>query len=270
MRFDSGIPVVGGSFVADTSGRTQSTAGPIWPTELMPFTIRIARSADQLEKAVQIRYRAYARHVPIIAEKLKDAEEYDFDSGSVVLLAESKLDGSPLGTMRIQTNLHRELPVERAVDLPRWLQGKSLAEATRLGVSEGRVGRVVKTMLFKAYFLYCLDRCVDWMVVGGRHPLDRQYEALLFKDVFPGGGFVPLPYAGNIPHRIMAFEPSTAEATWSAARHPLFDFIFRTRHPDLEVDGSQIVFRGTYPHPRSEPPARRRLAYELRPALPMI
>lgn len=263
MRVDSGVPVIGGSFVAGTSAGGQYSAGASWPRELMPFTIRIARSGEEIEKAVRIRHAAYARHVPVIAEKLKIAEEYDYDEGSIVLLAESKLDGSPLGTMRIQTNLHRELPVERAVNLPIWLKGKSLAEATRLGVSQGRIGRVVKTMLFKAYFLYCLDARIDWMVVGGRHPLDRQYEALLFRDVFPEGGFVPLPYAGNIPHRIMAFEPSSAEIRWAAARHPLFDFIFRTRHPDLHVNGSDIVFDAVLR--RSGRPAHPRLAYELSP-----
>jgi hypothetical protein len=216
--------------------------------ERLPFTVSIARSDEQLRKAVTMRHSAYARHVPALAEKLKAPEACDHDEGSVVLLAESKLDGSPLGTMRIQTNRYRSLAIEQSVELPSWLQGCSLAEATRLGVTLGRMGRVVKTVLFKAYFLYCQEAEIDWMVIGGRAPLDRQYEALLFRDVFPERGFIPLQHASNIPHRVLAFEVDTAEARWSAANHPLYDFVFRTRHPDLDL-GNENPFHMTAKQP---------------------
>ena len=138
--------------------------------ERLPFTVRVVRSEEQLGKAVSIRHSAYARHVPAVAALLSQAEILDRDSGSVVLLAESKLDGSPLGTMRIQTNRHRKLALEQTVELPDWLKGKTLAEATRLGVAEGRIGRVVKTTLFKAYYQYCLAKDIEWMVIAARSP----------------------------------------------------------------------------------------------------
>lgn len=202
-------------------------------TERLPFSVKLVTNEEDLAKAVSIRYRAYARHVPAVAELLTQAEPCDYEKGVVVLLAESKLDGSPLGTMRIQTNRHRRLTLEQSVELPDWLQGKSLAEATRLGVSEGRIGRIVKTALFKAYFEYCLLADIEWMVIAARSPLDRQYEALMFKDVSPGGEFIPMSHAGNIPHRVLAFEVGTAEVRWAAAKHPLYQFVFQTRHPDI-------------------------------------
>jgi len=204
-------------------------------TRRLPFTIGIARGDEQLRKAVSMRHRAYARHLPALAELLKVPEPYDDDPGTVVLIAESKLDGAPLGTMRIQTNRYRPLAIEQSVELPGWLQDRSLAEATRLGIAEGRAGHMVKTMLFKAFFQYCVDARVDWAVIGARAPLDRQYAALLFQDVFAKGAFVPLRHAGNIPHRVMAFEIETAEARWIAGRHPLYDLFCRTRHPDIDV-----------------------------------
>jgi hypothetical protein len=212
--------------------------------ERLPFTVSIARDDEQLRKAVTMRHAAYARHVPELAELLKAPEPLDHDEGCVVLLAESRLDGSPLGTMRIQTNRYRPLAIEQSVELPDWLQGCDLAEATRLGVTLGRIGRLVKTMLFKAYFRYCEQAEIDWMVIGGRAPLDRQYEALLFKDVFPERGFIPLRHASNIPHRVLAFEVATAQARWSVARHPLYDFVFRTRHPDLHLGDEHFLGRG--------------------------
>ena len=252
MRIDSGIPVTGGSFVAGTSAGVQNAAaGPGWPRESMPFTIRIVGSEAEMAKAVQVRYAAYARHVPTFAGQLRSAEEYDYEPGSVVLLAESKLDGSPLGTMRIQTNRDRKLALEGSVALPDWLKGKSLAEATRLGVSEGRMGRVVKAMLFKAYFFYCLATNVDWMVICARSPLDRQYDALLFGDVYPDRGFIPMQHIGGIPHRLMAFEMKSAYDRWLEAGHPLFNFFCRTIHPDIQLRRAIPALERSAPLPAS-------------------
>jgi hypothetical protein len=225
-------------FEAET--KNYSVTGSVQPTpwmteEKLPFTIQIATSEEQLQKAVQIRHAAYSRHVPDFAKQLQSPEPKDFEPGTVVLLAESKLDGTALGTMRIQTNHYSPLGLEQSVELPDWLQGRNLAEATRLGISEGREGRVVKTLLFKAYFLYCLHAEIDWMVITARKPLDRQYDALLFCDVFADGALIPMRHVGNIPHRVMAFEVGTAERRWAAASHPLFNYIFRTYHPDLDL-----------------------------------
>jgi hypothetical protein len=203
--------------------------------ERLPFTITVAHDEHRLDKAVSLRQAAYARHVPTLAQLLSRPEPVDTEPGSVVLLAESKLDGSALGTVRIQTNRYRKLAIEQSVRLPSRLRERRLAEPTRLGIVEGRIGRVVKTMLFKALYRYCRDAGVEWIVIGARAPLDRQYEALLFEDVFPGGGFVPLTHAGNIPHRVLAFEMESAEARWAEANHPLLGLFCRTHHPDIDL-----------------------------------
>lgn len=222
------------------------------PVQRLPFTVRVVRHDRQLRKAVAIRQRAYSRHLPALGEVLRAPEPQDRDPGCAVLLAESRLDGEPLGTLRIQTNRPRPLALESSVELPDWLCGASLAEATRLGVAEGRIGRMVKTMLFKAFYQYCLAADIDWMVIGARSPLDRMYQALLFEDVFPGS-FIPLKHAGDLPHRILAFEMATAEARWRAARHPLLDLFVNTSHPDIEDCGRVPAFVRF--EPRHEAPA---------------
>lgn len=210
--------------------------------EWLPFSIRIVRNQDDLEKAVQIRHAAYGRHIPEVAAMLEKPEASDHEPGSIVLLAESKLDGTPVGTMRIQTNRYRKLALEQSVDLPYWLQGKSQAEATRLGVAGDRAGRLVKTALFKAYYQYCVLDEIDWMVIAARSPLHRQYQALLFQDVFPEGEFIPMRHAGNIPHRVLAFNIAQAKPTWQQAKHPLYDFVINTHHPDIDLFGANHLF----------------------------
>jgi hypothetical protein len=172
--------------------------------------------------------------MPVLAERLRTPEANDHDQGSVVLLAESKLDGSALGTMRIQTNRFNDLSIEQGVELPAWLRNKSLAEATRLGIDLGRTGRVVKTALFKALYFYCVEANIEWVVVGARSPLDRQYEALLFQDLFPGQ-YIPMRHFNNIPHRVLAFDIPGARARWEEARHPLLGFMCHTHHPDIDL-----------------------------------
>ena len=203
--------------------------------ERLPFTVRLVRTEEDLKKAVLIRQQAYARHMPEVAEGLGAPEAVDTQDGVAVLLAESKVDGSPLGTARIQTNQFHPLALEKSIALPAWLQGKTLAHVSRLGIVQGHAGRLVKLMLFKGLFKYWEENGIDWAVVAARTPLDRMYQQLLFKDMFPGEGFIPLPHMNNVPHRVMAFEVATAYERWRQAQHPLTQFIFFTHHPDLDV-----------------------------------
>jgi hypothetical protein len=219
--------------------------------ERLPFTVRRVEGEHDLRKAVQVRHSAYLRHIPEFAQTLIDPEECDYAEDSVVLLAESRLDGTPIGTARIQTNLYRPLHLEDSVVLPDWLADCRLAEVTRLGVTEGRMGRMVKVALMKAFFEYWEKSETEYAVVTGRAPIDRQYEQLLFTDVFEPNQMIPLRHVGNIPHRVMAFEIATAEARWSAAGHPLLEFFRRTHHPDIDI-GEVLPGR----LPRSAPPLR--------------
>jgi len=227
----------------------ETQAQPRLVEERLPFSIRIVRDEAALEKAVSIRHAAYGRHIPEVAALLEKAEALDSEPGSVVLLAESRLDGSPLGTMRIQTNRFRPLALEQSIELPSWLQGKSQAEATRLGVIGNRAGRLVKTALFKAYYHYCVQEEIEWMTIAARSPLDRQYEALLFQDVLPEGGFIPMRHAGNIPHRVLAFNVRLADFNWRRASHPLYDFVVNTRHPDIDLSGTDLMGLSDMAHP---------------------
>lgn len=208
--------------------------------EFLPFTIRVVSNVRDLAKAVRIRHAAYMRHVPGFAQALNVPEEADSEQGVVVLLAESKFDGSPIGTMRIQTNDYQPLILEQSVTLPTSLHGRRLAEATRLGVTHERVGRMVTTSLFKAFFLYCRQNRIDNMVITARAPVDRQYDRLLFTDVYPELGYIPFKHVGNLPHRVMTLDVNAAERIWTEAGHPLLNFILHTFHEDIDVAGTSL------------------------------
>jgi hypothetical protein len=203
----------------------------------LPFTVRVVDNDEALASALRMRQAAYQRHVPEFARTMDQEEPYDRDPGGLVLLAESRLDRSPVGTMRIQSNCFRPLALEQSLELPDWLSGR-LVGATRLGVEAGEPGRMVKLGLFKALYLYCVREQIDWMAIAARTPLDRQYAALLFRDVYGDKEFIPLAHATNIPHRIMAFEVATTERRWGEARHPLYEFMLVTHHPDIDLSAA--------------------------------
>jgi hypothetical protein len=243
-QYQSVFPHASGVFPA---GVNNSAA----KSERLPFTIRRVHDSIDLSKAVKVRHAAYARHVPEFARTLALPEACDHEDDTVVLLAESRLDGSPLGSVRIQTNFYRPLHLEESIVLPAWLQGRRLAEVTRLGVEEGRIGRLVKVGLMKAMFEYWEQNGVEYAIATGRAPIDRQYEQLLFTDVFEDKAMVPLAHVGGIPHRVMAFDVPTAEERWRAANHPLLAFFRQTYHPDIDI--------GEAPAPRAKtvaPPPR--------------
>lgn len=203
--------------------------------ERLPFTVRLVRNEQDLKKAVQIRQEAYARHMPDVAKNLEQPEQMDTDEGVGVLLAESKIDGSPLGSVRIQTNQFQPLALEKSVDLPNWMRGMSLAQVSRFGVVHGTVGRLVKMVLVKGCLQYSQVNDIDWDVIAARPPLDKMYRQLTYQDLFPAAGLIPLAHMGNAPHRIMGFEVATCKARLKTMNHPLLNFFCHTLHPDLDV-----------------------------------
>jgi hypothetical protein len=204
--------------------------------EYWPFTLRLVQNREDLAKVIEIRHSAYARHLPkSLTAALLEPEAIDLAAGTVLLLAESNLDGSPIGTMRIQTNRFAPLALEQSVSLPHWMHGKVLAEATRLGVAQESGSRLVKAALFKTYYLYCMSNGIDHMVITARAPLDRQYERMLFKDVVPGMGYQPLAHVFSLPHRIMYLNVKDVRRQWESVSHPMLEFMCHTEHPSLKI-----------------------------------
>ena len=212
--------------------------------ERLPFNISIARSEDDIASAIEIRRSAYGRHVPELAATMTNADALDCQGGTVILLAKAKLDGAPIGTLRIQAGGPNPLLLERSVELPEPYQGARRAEATRLGICVGRIGRVAKAALYKAFYLHCVAEDIEYMVVAGRHPVDRDYVGLRFRDVFDEGAMFPMAHAGNTPHRVLALRVPDVKRVWENPRHPLYRFFFESEHPDIQLERGMPEFVG--------------------------
>lgn len=257
MLHDTSSAVESSGYLASASPFSGSPAAQPLREERLAFTVRLVRNGDDLAKAVQVRHAAYARHMPEFAEKLRIPESIDSEPGVAVLLAQSKLDGAALGTLRIQSNAYMPLKVEQSVTLPRWLRDRPLAEVSRLGIVGGSVGRLVKTMLIKAAFQYCEQDGIDWAIVAARAPLDRHYDQLLFEDLYPEQGFIPMRHGNNIPHRVLGFEIETGAQRWEEAKHPLLNFFTRIHHSDIDIRvDNRLDWGGLFPA-GALPPVKR-------------
>ncbi len=218
------------------SGREGSGAPYIRPGEALPIKVRLVRTENQLNKAIKVRADAYGRHTPGFADALRVIEPDDVERSSLVLLAESKVTGEAVGTLRIHTNFDGPTYLERILTLPEFLRGAAIAYVTRLAVSSGPNGASVKLALFKALYRYCLATQISWILAVAREPVDRDFVRLGFLDVLPEGAKLRRPTDfGEVDVRPLYFDVLEAEHRWRQTRHPLYDFMVRKVHPDIEI-----------------------------------
>ncbi len=229
-------------------------------TQLLPFVVRPSHGDHDLERVARLRVQAYGRHLPAFAARLRTPEAADVARDTLVLLAEDKLDGRLLGSVRLQLGLARGLPLEASVPLPAWLtQDGPRVEPTRLVIEAGLHGPLVRNALFKACYLQARRAGANWLVAAARAPLDRLYQRLLFRDVFDDALPRPMRHIGDLPHRVLALPLREVVALYRATDHGLTGFMLDTDHPDLIVDaaglGEQVASRCCWPCGNGPPDA---------------
>ncbi len=214
-------------------------SSPVVQTEeSLPFRVEVA-SRKHLQEVAHLRAVTYGKHMPALAASLSEPEPADFARGCEVFVAKSKFDGSLLGTLRTHSNVYNPLPLQASLELPERFHGTRMVETTRLCVKGSPGASTVRSALFKALHMYCLEQKVDWMLAAGRRPVDRIYDGLLFTDVNAPGMYYPMAHACGVPHRIMSFSPGNAEQLWRTSQHPLYRFVFETSHHDIDISMAQ-------------------------------
>jgi hypothetical protein len=202
-------------------------------THLLPFWIAKAEKEHEFQLAARARQLAYGKHLPQLGEKLSEPDEEDRSDEYAVLVAYAKLDGSCIGTVRIQISQHSPLALEQSFALPGALRKGRIAEISRLAIPARSNGLALRLMLIKAAYWYCRANLVDRAFLCVRHPVDRQYRRFDLEDVLPTPEFIPMAHIGMIPHRIFWFDVCDIEARWLLNANPLHALYISTSHPDL-------------------------------------
>ncbi len=203
--------------------------------EELGFTVKIARNDNQLFSALAVRKESYTKHHPDYAEIVAVKDRRDQQSGSIVFVAESKLDGSPLGTVRIETNQMRPLQMESDFKLPKSMQGTRLAHISRMATRQGTGGRSVKYGLLKAVYLYCHAKEVKFFLIATIPPLERLYYRLGFTNLSEKTNSIQLSEYGNFPMRVLRAKVSRFEYLTSKFAPDLNRFMFHSIHADIKI-----------------------------------
>jgi hypothetical protein len=168
-----------------------------------------------------------------VGEALRTAEKEDLRSDVLLLIAERKLDGRPIGTMRLEPNFNGPLRIERETTLPGLYRRSRLIETTRLGVGDGSTGSMVMAALVKAAFEICRACDVGYAIAVGRRSMAEMFRSMCFDAV---EGPVRISYAKNVPLWIFAIPILEWESRLRAKGHFYFDFMARTEHPDIAIE----------------------------------
>lgn len=202
----------------------------------LPFVVRIVRTEEQLRKVCEVRALAYGQRVPEFGASLREPELFDREPGSVVFMVDDKATGQTIGTLRIHSNAYKPLPVQGVVEVPDSLGSQLLVEVCRFSVRPGFNKTEVSLGLFKALYLYCLATQVKYMVVAAKRPLNGIYLSLGCEPlVGEQEQWVPLPYANHMEHSVLKFSVPRAEQVWYESGHPLYGFMSKTYHPDIQI-----------------------------------
>jgi len=224
-------------------------------TQTLSFRVRVARTPQDLQAACRVRAESYGHHLPHLQATLMEPDLLDSDESTAVVLCVDKESGRAIGTARFQTNACGKLLIEHSISVPEAMRDDTRAEISRLSAVPGS-DPLVKLSLMKASYLFCLARQVRWMVISARsEALIRQYQRLGFTDLFEDKRMVNLLHVGRLDHRILRFNVTAAEREWREPRHRLYEFIFDTSHPDVDLFTTQPALPQRAPRVHAHPSA---------------
>jgi hypothetical protein len=207
-------------------------------TASSPYRIRIVRTKEQLESVVAVRCQAYSEKLQALASKVQQPGPLDFTHEPIVLVAENGLTGEAVGTLRVNTG-PQILDLLQDVQLPADLVCERVAFVSRMAVI-GTVPerQLVRNLLQKAVFQLAVAKQLSRILLLAVHPRERLFYRCGFRDVFADGAPRFPKFLDHFPVKALYADTYSLEREWREENHPLYDFLFRTFHPEIEVFAS--------------------------------
>lgn len=209
------------------------------PVRSLPFVVRLASSERDLLDVVSLRSKTYSRHNAPAARLVRSLEEEDLRGDGLILVARSKIDGTAIGSVRVQTRVQRPLMVESAMQLPHDVASANPIELMRGSITNGLPGRTVSASFAKATFLLCRKFAFSHVIVTCREPVDLMYRAYRFDELL-GGALIELPYSPGARHKVLCLPMNEATERWRSQNPPLFELMLNIEDPDIQVDYDQV------------------------------
>src|SRR5690606_9404734 len=115
------------------------------------------------------------------------------------------------------------------LDLPESVRTERVCYVSRMAaLGTGSEKRILRDLLTKALFQFCLARQVQRALIAPVLPRERLYYPWGFENLFEDGQ----PRFPRLLHRqktmILQQEIYSVERRWKEEKHPKYDFVFRT------------------------------------------
>lgn len=199
--------------------------------------IRIARTEEHIRQAVAVRYQAYAEKLTGLASDVATKEDLDRTLDPVILLAENLDRSQVIATARLNSGPGvRDLLAQ--VDMPPSYEEDRLGYFSRMA-AVGHPGekKIARGLLHKALLQICMAKQIDRMLLLVGNVRSKLYMPWGFKPVFPDGVVCPEIVHGR-PVKLYQLETRKAEQKALEIGGPLYDFLFRTLHQEIEIFNS--------------------------------
>lgn len=222
-----------------TLDRATSSPTPYNPYEpSTPFRIRLVRTSEQLRQAVSVRRVAYSERFAALAGDVEVPEICDREHEPSILIAENVDSGRVVGTVRLNLGPN-VLDLLDDVDLPESFRSERVCYVSRMAaIGTGKEKRVIRELLSKAMFQFCLARQIQRLLLAPVVPRERLYYSWGFENVFSDGQ----PRTPKLLHHqqtiLLQQEMFSVERRWKEENHSKYDFLFRTFHPEIQIFSS--------------------------------
>jgi hypothetical protein len=200
--------------------------------------IRVARTKEDLNGAIAVRYQAYSEKLEGLADDVLEAEDLDSDINPIVLIAEDKSSGHIFATARLNYGPKvRELLSE--IELPASLKFERLGYLSRMA-AVGPVDRknMARFLIHKAMFQICMAKQITLMLTLVGRARTKLYTPLGFRPIFEND----MTHNPEIVHgrsvRLLGLR------TYDLSRYLLendpvrYEFAFQRFHESIEVFNS--------------------------------
>ena len=217
--------------------------------------IRIARTEEQIQQAVAVRYQAYAEKLTGLASDVAFKEDLDRTVDPVILLAEDADTSQVIATARLNSGPGiRELLAQ--INLPPSYAKDRLGYFSRMAAVGSPVAKkIARGLLHKALLQICVAKQVDRMLLLVGNVRSKLYMPWGFQPVFPKGQLLRPEMVQGRPVNLFQLETRRAEATALELGGPLYDFLFKTYHEEIEIFSSlsSIPSRRSRTDPSQQP-----------------
>jgi hypothetical protein len=218
-------------------------------TKELPFHVVLARQRATLSKSALVRHEAFQRHLHpfAIENEGPQFDNLDESAETVVFMAKCKMTGEPLGSARVTECNDIADHLSPDEEVPSEVRGRRALLFSRLAVSGGERGRLVRAALGKAVFLYSIAK--QCQIVFVAPPRERLYYKDGFRNILPNGPLLPYRANSGVMSRILFIETWSYQNVLENSNTALHNFIFAKYHPDLlifdSISGSVRMRRST-------------------------